>query len=151
MQVKDERGFTLIEVMVVVFILAVLVAMSVAAYGRFQDRAENADAQAALRSTMLAEQAIYADTDAYSDVPADFTAFEPEVFVNVTAASSFGVYVAKATDDQVCLQEDGGGGRILAVWLSATAPPEYGEFTDQATASLFTCPAASPGWSTQGW
>lgn len=146
-----ERGFSLIEVMVVMMILAVLVTISLAAYGRFEQRAEDGHAQSSLRHAMLAQQAIFADTDAFSDVPADFTNFEPEVFVNTSSASDFGVYVEKASDKVVCLQEDGGGGKVLAVWLSATSAPEYGRFTDQATADLFTCPLASPSWSTQGW
>lgn len=148
---EQDRGFTLIELMVVSLILAILVAIALVAYARFEQRAQDGAAQAALRHAMLAEQAIFADDDAYSDVVADFSDFEPAVYVNLTSASDFGVYVDKFSDDVVCLHDKGGGGAVLAVWLHSQQTPQYGRFSDQATADLFVCDDTSPSWSTQGW
>ncbi len=148
---KQDRGFSLIELMVVLMILAVLVAIALVAFARFEQRAQDGHAQTSLRHTMLAEQAIFTDADAYSDDPVDFDDFEPAVFVNLTSASDFGVFVDKYDDDVVCLQEKGGGGAVLAVWMNSQATPQYGRFPDQGTADLFVCDDTSPGWSTQGW
>ncbi len=148
---RQDRGFSLIELMVVMMILAILVAIALVAYARFEQRAQDADAQTALRHAMLAEQALFTDNNAYSDNPVDFDAFEPAVFVNLTSASDFGVFVDKYDDDVVCLHEKGGGGAILAVWLHSQQTPQYGRFPNQATADLFVCDDSDPGWSTQGW
>ncbi len=148
---KQDSGFSLIELMVVMLIIAILVSIGLVAYARFEQRAQDGSAQAALRHAMLAEQALFADDNAYSDDPADFDAFEPAVFINLTSASDFGVFVEKFSDDIVCLQEDGGGGGVLAVWLNSQETPQYGRFSDQATADLFVCDDTAPGWSTEGW
>ncbi len=148
---KQDRGFSLIELMVVMMILAVLVALALVAYGRFEHRAQDADAQTALRHTMLAEQALFTDDDAYSDDPVAFEDFEPAVFINLTSASDFGVYVDKFSDDVVCLHEKGGGGAILAVWLDSQQAPQFGRFASQADADAFVCNAGAPGWPTEGW
>ncbi len=148
---KQDRGFSLIELMVVMLILAVLVAIALVAFARFEQRAQDGAAQTALRHAMLAQQALFTDGNAYSDDPADFDDFEPSVFINLTSASDFGVYVDKFSDDVVCIHEKGGGGAILAVWMHSGQTPQYGRFTNQGTADLFVCENSDPGWSTQGW
>ncbi len=148
---QQDRGFSLIELMVVVMILAVLVAIAMVAYARFEQRAQDGDAQVALRHAMVAEHALFNDNNEFSGDPADFSAFEPAVYVNLTSASDFGVFVDKFDDDVVCLLEKGGGGGILAVWMHSEQTPQYGRFPNQATADLFVCDGVAPGWSTQGW
>ncbi len=148
---KADRGFSLIELMVVMMILAILISLSLVAFGRFQTRGEDAKAQSSLRNGLIAEQAIYTDTGAYSDTPADFTDFEPEVTVNTTSASDPGVYVDKFSDMVVCIHELAGDGKVFAVWLHGFQAPQYGTFADQTTASAFVCNNTPPGWSTQGW
>jgi prepilin-type N-terminal cleavage/methylation domain-containing protein len=62
----DEQGFTLIELMVVVMILAILIVMGLPTYigvkTRFQDRAAQTD----LRNTVLAARIMYTDSATFS-------------------------------------------------------------------------------------
>lgn len=55
---KNEKGFTLVELMVVVVIIAILIAIAIPIYGAVQERAERRACQANLR-TIDGQAAIY--------------------------------------------------------------------------------------------
>ncbi len=61
----EEEGFTLIELMVVVMIIAILIVMGLPTFlgakARFQDRGAETD----LRNAVLAARILYTDTDAF--------------------------------------------------------------------------------------
>jgi type IV pilus assembly protein PilA len=62
---EDEQGFTLIELMVVLMIIAILIVMGLPTFlgakARFQDRGAETD----LRNAVLAARILYTDTDAF--------------------------------------------------------------------------------------
>jgi type IV pilus assembly protein PilA len=60
-----EAGFTLIEMMIVVAILAILMAIAVPAYFGFSDRAELAVAQANVRAAVPAVERFYSENQTY--------------------------------------------------------------------------------------
>ena len=58
---KDEKGFTLIELMVVVLIIAILIAIAIPTFLGAQDRARDRAAQSDLRNAMTAVRTISTD------------------------------------------------------------------------------------------
>ena len=62
--VSDEKGFTLIEMLIVIIILGILLAIAVPAYLKFKDRANQGAAQANIRAMVPAMEAFNADNGA---------------------------------------------------------------------------------------
>jgi type IV pilus assembly protein PilA len=58
---KDEDGFTLIELMVVVLIIAILIAIAIPTFLGAQDRARDRGAQSELRNALTAAKTIATD------------------------------------------------------------------------------------------
>jgi type IV pilus assembly protein PilA len=63
----DEQGFTLIELMVVVLIIAILIAIAIPTFLGARARAQDAAAKSDLRNGLTAEKTTYVDTQGYSN------------------------------------------------------------------------------------
>jgi len=59
---KDENGFTLIELMVVVLIIAILIAIAIPTFLGAQDRARDRGAQSDLRNALTAAKTLATDS-----------------------------------------------------------------------------------------
>lgn len=68
MQRDDERGFTLIELMVVVLIIAILIAIAIPTFLGARKRAQERAAQSSARNAFTAAKTIFTDTEDYTDV-----------------------------------------------------------------------------------
>ena len=73
---NDEQGFTLIELMVVVLIIAILIAIAIPTFLGARERSQDRAAQSDLRNALTAEKTVYTDSQAYSDVAADMLEVE---------------------------------------------------------------------------
>jgi type IV pilus assembly protein PilA len=62
----DERGFTLIELMVVVLIIAILIAIAIPTFLGARKRAQDRAAQSDLRNALTAEKTFYTDFQSYA-------------------------------------------------------------------------------------
>ena len=144
---RDE-GFTLIELMVVVMIIAVLIAIAIPSFLGFRKSAQDRSAQSEIRNVLLSEKAFWLDNGDYTETAADITAFEPNA--NLAAAPADGVVadLRDADSDIVCLTRTADSGNTFAIWESASGGTFYGE-TDLSAAD---CPAAAPaGYVQGGW
>src|SRR5664279_4818427 len=80
---EDERGFTLIELMVVVLIIAILIAIAITTFLGAKSRAQDKAAQSSPRNALTNAKGIYTDQDSYGASSAalvtGLTAAEPSL------------------------------------------------------------------------
>ena len=142
---RDE-GFTLIELMVVVMIIAVLIAIAIPSFLGFRASAQDRSAQSEVRNVLLAEKAFWLDNGDYTQTAADITAFEPNALVNADPTLGVTLDLRGLDSDIVCLTRTADSGNTFSIWESSTAGTFYGA-TDLTGAD---CPAAAPAGYTQG-
>ena len=63
---REEGGFTLIELMVVVLIIAILIAIAIPTFLGARKRAQDKQAQSNLRNALTAEKTYYVDNQVYT-------------------------------------------------------------------------------------
>lgn len=85
----DQRGFTLVELMVVVLVIGVLMAIAIPTFMGVRSRAQDTSAKSSLRNSMTAAGVIYTDSSSYDDANAKALATaEPSLkYVNAPRVS----------------------------------------------------------------
>src|SRR5687768_15860800 len=86
---QDEKGFTLIELMVVVLIIAILIAIAIPTFLGARKKAQDRAAQSDVRNALTAEKTHYTDAQTYTEASATLELVEPSLsYVTTTAAMS---------------------------------------------------------------
>jgi type IV pilus assembly protein PilA len=84
----DDKGFTLIELMVVVLIIAILLAIAIPTFLGAQNKAKDRSAQSSARNSLTNAKTIFADSGDYTLVtPALLNASEPSLTFQAAAST----------------------------------------------------------------
>jgi type IV pilus assembly protein PilA len=114
---RAEAGFTLVELLVVLVIIAVLVSIAVPSYLGFKDRAADRTAQANLRAALPAAEAYYSDRGTYVGMSTDDLR-------SIDGGLSTTLSVVSAASGAYCISESVGG-RVWSVNGPGTPTPGY--------------------------
>jgi len=70
---KNEKGFTLIELMIVIAIIGILAAIAIPQFSKYRQRSYNAAAADDLRNATTAQEGYYVDEETYCHTLATIT------------------------------------------------------------------------------
>lgn len=89
---KNESGFTLIELMIVIAIIGILAAIAIPQFSAYRTRSYNSAAQADLRNAATAQEAYQVDNQTYSGTVANLVGATYGLFTskNVTLTGGGG-------------------------------------------------------------
>jgi type IV pilus assembly protein PilA len=145
---QDDKGFTLIELMVVVLIIAILIAIAIPTFLGLRRRAQDRAAQSDLRNAMTAAKAFYTDDETYAGFDAAQgeliepslnwdTAADPD-FVTIELANAQDITFSRtsASGTDFCITDS-------SVPLGGFQAGTYGRIGGGAT---FAACAAAPQW-----
>jgi type IV pilus assembly protein PilA len=146
MRVRDEDGFTLIELMVVVLIIAILIAIAIPTFLGLRARAQDRSAQSDLRNGFTAVKAFYTDVGSYAGfTAAEGEAIEPSLlWVDSDSPAAGLTGVAGVTPATVVLNRVSVSG--AAFCLADDTAAAGGIARGLGTAATFAACLALPDW-----
>src|SRR5262245_22120098 len=87
---RAERGFTLVELMIVVAILSVVAVLAITSYGKYVRKAVKAEAMAMLGEIRAKEEAYFAENGIYLSTATDENTIYPAFVANELAIKTWG-------------------------------------------------------------
>jgi type IV pilus assembly protein PilA len=143
----NEEGFTLVELMVVVLIIAILVAIAIPTFLGARSSAQDRAAQSNLRNALTAEKVFYVDNEVYTGDVAAGGALE-SIEPSIDWGSLTVTYVAATDDQAVCLEllSDSGTTFVLRDVASGKNGGTPGTFYGQVNCAGATFTTADLGW-----
>ena len=149
---RSEEGFTLIELMVVVLIIAILLAIAIPTFLGARSRAQDRAAQSNLRNALTTEKTYYTDNQVYTATVANLTAIEPNLVFNAAPATGIAVVQPAADTSVVCMTRKSASGTFFAIWESASKGTYYGKTDLSAAADCSDAATGAPATYVQtGW
>ncbi|UCG67538.1 MAG: prepilin-type N-terminal cleavage/methylation domain-containing protein [Deltaproteobacteria bacterium] len=98
---SKEKGFTLIELMIVIAIIGILAAIAIPQFNKYRQRSYNASAEEDLRNAATAQEAYYVDYSTYCQTTATLIGASyglytsDKVVFSISTATAF-TYVMKS-------------------------------------------------------
>ena len=154
---REDEGFTLIELMVVVLIIAILLAIAIPTFLGARNSANARSAQSNLRNALTAEQSFYTNNQTFDTTGANVATFESALTFVSTGSTTPGktvlVTAPAAGVDGVILSAAAKDGNCYAVEVinQATSPISAGTYYQEYAAATGTsgsttsCGAPSAG------
>jgi type IV pilus assembly protein PilA len=157
LQGQRESGFTLIELMVVVLIIAILIAIAIPTFLGARTKAQDRAVQANLRNAITAAKTVYTDKQSYLLTVAELQAVEPSLTFQ-TAASTAPNQIAFATAAPstatlfyAAALSKSGTCFYIADNVGAAPPPQGTTFAKGTGACTATANSGTLTYSTTGW
>jgi len=156
-KLKGKKGFTLIELMIVVAIIGILAAIAIPNFLKFQSKSKQSEAKSNLGAIFTGQVAYFGEANTYGDFPA--INWSPSgtpryhYQMGTYAAAGDNVNVGATTTTSPTLAEAAWTGNFNAamdngVLISATQTPAIGTATFIAGASgMISNLAAADGWT----
>jgi type IV pilus assembly protein PilA len=147
-KMQDDKGFTLIELMVVVLIIAILIAIAIPTFLGLRRRAQDRAAQSNLRNGLTAAKAFYTDGETYTGFDAaDGETTEPSLTWADGAGSTLNTVnvVVVGAQELVLNTESASGTEFCIADLSTGATAGTVRGSDES-ATHADCAAANPDW-----
>src|SRR3954465_14496822 len=156
---REERGFTLIELMVVVLIIAILIAIAIPTFLGAREAANDRATQSNVRNAFTATRIYYNDGSTYTEAPSEMFKIEPSlawtntqldasspdrsIYVKTFDSAQTVVVVGRTRSGRCFYLKDvmGGGGAGSA-----------GTYYDRSAAAGGACPVPDPAsvaWATR--
>ena len=145
---STDDGFTLIELMVVVLIIAILLAIAIPTFLGAQNKAKDRSAQSSVRNALTAAKTIYSDTSLYTSATlVELEAVEPSLEYLATASTGPKVIsvVTTATGFYAAALSATGTCFYLTDVVSAGGGTQFGkdDTTPTCTAAIAQTPAGA--------
>ena len=145
---NKEGGFTLVELMVVVMIIAILMAIAIPTFLNSRKRAQDSAARSNVRNGLSAAQSVYSETQSYTDVTAaKLQSEEPGLtFVETAVASTTPKTISVSVgSDVIYLAAKSASGKCFALRHSVGTTPgtSQAELGTAATCSGTSAAAAT--------
>jgi type IV pilus assembly protein PilA len=122
---REDEGFTLIELMVVVLIIAILIAIAIPTFLGARTKAQDRAAQVDLRQGLLTAKSYYTDNETFLDTnnattATDYAGLEPSLTFAVIGNASGTVIGVDAADQSVMLAKKSKSGQWACVAESSS-------------------------------
>ena len=145
----DERGFTLIELMVVVLIIAILIGMAIPTFLGARQRAQDRAAQSDLRNGLTAEKTVYTDSQAYDATATNMKSVESSLDWGGKLTVVVGDAVTTGDNGVVCLETTSESGTVFSlgdVAAGSSAGTYFGKAACPATPTPANVSALGSSW-----